>query len=208
MLYQKLFVLLHITNLNPVIMSNQKTQVVVNDQEIETIFRQVENQVPIPFVSVTLKTDFTGMVKKCKEDGTINPYYKLLKKVSTKTYRVVTDYQQRVWNNLIKEGKDPNTFEVQSPSGKTHISKCLLKGDKPETDHKRYVMLEWFPETKGKTEYFQGNDQVGRELFSKWMTDYNSSNEKQGLEREVTPITPLFESIVSFRVNGTEYIRG
>ena len=65
-------------------MSNQKTQVVVNDQEIETIFRQVENQVPVPFVSVTLKTDFTGMVKKCKEDGEINPYYKLLKKVSMK----------------------------------------------------------------------------------------------------------------------------
>ena len=52
-------------------------------------------------------------------------------------------------------------------------------------------MLEWFPEIKGTTEYFQGNDQIGRELFSKWMTDYNSSNEKQGLEREVKPITPL-----------------
>jgi hypothetical protein len=189
-------------------MSNQKTQVVVNDQEIETIFRQVENQVPVPFVSVTLKTDFTGMVKKCKEDGEINPYYKMLKKVSMKTYLLVTDYQKRVHRNLIKEGKDPNTFEVENPSGKVHISKCLLKGDKPETDHKRYVMLEWFPETKGTTEYFQGNDQIGRELFSKWMTDYNSSNEKQGLEREVKPITPLFESIVSFRVNGTEYIRG
>ena len=187
-------------------MSNQKTQVVVNDQEIETIFRQVENQVPVPFVSVTLKTDFTGMVKKCKEDGEINPYYKLLKKVSTKTFLLVTDYQQRVWNNLKKEGKDPSTFEVQSPSGKVHISKCLLTDT--ETHTKRYVMLEWFPEIKGTTEYFQGNDQIGRELFSKWMTDYNSSNEKQGLEREVKPITPLFESIVSFRVNGTEYIRG
>jgi hypothetical protein len=187
-------------------MSNQKTQVVVNDQEIETIFRQVENQVPVPLVSCTLKTDFTGMVKKCKEDGTINPYYKLLKKVSKKTYLLVTDYQKRVHRNLIKEGKDPSTFEVQSPSGKTHISKCLLTDTQTHT--KRYVMLEWFPEIKGTTEYFQGNDQVGRELFSKWMTDYNSSNEKQGLDREVKPITPLFESIVSFRVNGTEYIRG
>jgi hypothetical protein len=187
-------------------MSNQKTQVVVNDQEIETIFRQVENQVPVPFVSVTLKTDFTGMVKKCKEDGEINPYYKMLKKVSTKTYRLVTDYQKRVWENLKREGKDPSTFEVQSPSGKTHISKCLLTDT--ETHTKRYVMIEWFPEIKGKTEYFQGNDQIGRELFSKWMTDYNSSNEKQGLDREVKPITPLFESIVSFRVNGMEYIRG
>ena len=146
------------------------------------------------------------MVKKCREDGEINPYYKLLKKVSMKTYLLVTDYQKRVHNNLVKEGKNPDTFEVQSPSGKVHISKCILTDT--ETNTKRYVMLEFFPETKGTTEYFQGNDQIGRELFSKWMTDYNSSNEKQGLDREVKPITPLFESVVSFRVNGTEYIRG
>ena len=183
-----------------------KPQIVVNDQEMEMIFREVENQIPVPFVSCTLRTEFTGMVKKCKEDGEINPYYKNLQKVSTKTFLLVTDYVKRVKGNLTKEGKDPNDFVVESPKGKKHISKCLLTDT--ETETKRYVMLEWFPETKGTTEYFQGNDQVGRELFSKWMTDYNSSNEKQGLEREVKPITPLFESIVSFRVNGTEYIRG
>jgi hypothetical protein len=181
-----------------------KTQFRIGHTEMESILKMVENQVPSPFVSITLNTDFTGMVKKCKTDGSINPYFKLLKKVSTKTYRLVTDYQQRVWNNLIKEGKDPNTFEVESPSGKTHISKCVLTDT--ETQTKRYLMVEWFPEIKGTTEYFQNNDQIGRELFSKWMTDYNSSNEKQGLEREVKPITPLFDNIVSFRVNGVEYI--
>jgi len=134
-------------------MSNQKTQVVVNDQEIETIFRQVENQVPVPLVSCTLKTDFTGMVKKCKEDGTINPYYKLLKKVSKKTYLLVTNYQQRVWNNLKKEGKDPSTFQVESPSGKVHISKCLLTDT--ETHTKRYVMLSGFPKSKVQPSIFK-----------------------------------------------------
>ncbi len=194
-------------NLNPVIMTTQvKTQIVVNDQEMEMIFREVENQVPSPFVSFTLKTDFTGMTKKCKEDGTINPYFKSLQKVSTKTFRLVTNYEKRVHNNLVKEGKDPNTFEVQGLSGKVHVSKCILTDT--ETRTKRYVMIEWFPEVKGTTEYFQGNDQIGRELFSKWLTNYNTSNEKQGLDREVKPITPLFESVVSFRVNGTEYIRG
>ena len=185
-----------------------KTQVSVNDQEIEMIFREIENQVPTPFVSLTLCTDFTGMVKKCKEDGSINPYYKELKKTQTKTYRLVTDYQTRVWNNLIKEGKDPNTFEVQSPSGKVHISKCLLKGSKEETDHKRYVMVEWFKEIKGsEPEYTHNVNVIDKMMFDKWKTDYSSSNEKQGLDREVTPITPMFDSIVSFRVNGTEYIR-
>lgn len=181
-----------------------KTQFRIGHTEMESILKLVENQVPSPFVSITLNTDFTGMVKKCKTDGSINPYFKQMKKVSTKTYRLVTDYQQRVWNNLIKEGKDPNSFEVESPSGKTHISKCVLTDTQTQT--KRYVMVEWFPEMKGTTNYFVGNDQIGRELFSKWMTDYNTTNEKQGLNRVVTPITPLFDNIVSFRVNGVEYI--
>ena len=183
-----------------------KTQVIVNDQEIEMILREVENQLPIPFVSFTLCTDFTSMVKKSKVDGSINPYYKELKKTQTKTYRLVTDYQQRVHNNLIKEGKNPNDFVVESPSGKRHISKCLLTDTQTET--KRYVMLEWFPEIKGSEPTYNHNgNEVDKRMFEKWLTDYNSSNEKQGLDREVKPITPMFTSIVSFRVNGTEYIR-
>jgi hypothetical protein len=185
-----------------------KTQVVVDDQEMEVIFREVENQVPVPFVSVTLNTDFTSMVKKSKVDGTINPYYKELKKTQTKTYRLVTDYEKRVHNNLIKEGKNPNDFVVSSPSGKVHISKSILKGVKPETENNRYVMIEWFKEIKGSEPTYNHNgNEVDKRMFEKWLTDYNSSNEKQGLEREVKPITPLFQSIVSFRVNGTEYIR-
>lgn len=185
-----------------------KTQVVVDDQEMEVIFREVENQVPVPFVSVTLNTDFTSMVKKSKVDGTINPYYKELKKTQTKTYRLVTDYEKRVHNNLIKEGKNPNDFVVSSPSGKVHISKSILKGTKPETENNRYLMIEWFKEIKGSEPTYNHNgNEVDKRMFEKWLTDYNSSNEKQGLEREVKPITPLFQSIVSFRVNGTEYIR-
>ena len=183
-----------------------KTQVRVNNEEIEMIFREIENQVPTPFISVTLCTDFRNMVKKSKIDGTINPYYKELKKVQTKTYRLVTDYEKRVHNNLIKEGKNPNDFQVESPKGKVHISKSVLKDT--ETGTKRYVMLEWFKEIKGSEPTYNHNgNEIDKRMFEKWITDYNSSNQKQGLDREVTPITPMFDSIVSFRVNGTEYIR-
>ena len=183
----------------------EKIRVELNDVEIENLFREIENQNPTPFISMTLCTDFTSMVKKCKEDGDINPFYKNLKKVQTKTYRLVTDYQKRVKNNLIKEGKNPDEFVVESPSGKSHISKSVLT-DKL-TGTKRYVMLEWFPEIKGQVEYYQGENQIDEMLFKKWKTDYKSSNDKQGLEREVTPITPLFDSILSFRVNGAEFLR-
>ena len=183
-----------------------KVKILVNDLEIENIFREVENQVPVPFISVTLNTMYSDMLKKSKVDGTVNPFYKELRKVQTKTYRLVTDYQKRIWENLKKEGKDPNTFEVESPSGKTHISKCILTDT--ETETKRYVMLEWFPEIKGKTEFFHNGNIIDKMMFEKWNKSYENSNQKQGLDREVKPITPLFESIVSFRVNGMEYIRG
>lgn len=183
-----------------------KTQVRVNDQEIENIFIELENQVPSPFISLTLCTDFTSMVKKSKIDGSINPYYKELKKTQTKTYRLVTDYEKRVHNNLIKEGKNPNDFVVESPKGKEHISKSVLRDT--ETRMKRYVMVEWFMEVKGSEPTYNHNgNEIDKRMFEKWITDYSSSNEKQGLDREVKPITPMFQSIVSFRVNGTEYIR-
>ena len=187
-------------------MVNSKVQVIVNDQEIQDIFLQLENQVPTPFISVTLNTNYSDMLKKSKVDGSINPFYNELRKVQDKTYRLVTDYQVRVWNNLIKEGKDPNTFKVESPKGKKHISKSLLTDT--ETETKRYVMLEWFPEIKGRTEFFHNGNLIDKTMFEKWEKVYENSNQKQGLDRNVTPITPLFESIVSFRVNGMEYIRG
>lgn len=182
-----------------------KSKVEVNDLEIENIFRELENQIPSPFISFTLLTDFTDMVLKCKEDGSINPYYKQIKKKTDKTFRLVTNYKQRVWNNRTKEGKCPEDFVPEEPKGKVHISKCLLTDTKTQT--KRYVMIEWFPENKGTTEYFHGTDPIGKDMFEKWITYYDTSNEKQGLDREVKPITPSFESIVSFRVNGVEYIR-
>ena len=43
-----------------------------------------------------------------------------------KTYLLVTDYQKRVHNNLVKEGKNPDTFEVQSPSGKAFKKKISI----------------------------------------------------------------------------------
>ena len=149
-----------------------------------------------------MKTPFNTL-KKSKIDGSINPYYGLIEKVSSKNYKLVTDYQQRVHNNLKKEGKDPNTFVVESPKGKKHISKSCLTDT--ETETKFYVMLEWFPEIKGQTEYeFEGNS-IDKSLFEKYISDSKSSNEKQGLNREVTPITPLLTNIISISVNGVVY---
>lgn len=176
----------------------------VTKSEIISIIKEIEEKSPNTFVGVKMKTLFREVLQKTKDTKELNPYYKEIFKVSSKTYRLVTDYQKRVKNNLIKEGKDPNTFEVESPKGKKHISKSLLTDN--ETETKTYVMVEWFPEIKGTTEYeFRGNS-IDRTLFEKWISDSEKKgNEKQGLDREVTPITPDLDNILEISIDGSRY---
>ena len=183
--------------------TTQKNPMKVTKSEIINIIKEVEEKNPNTFVGVKMKTLFREVLQKTKDTKEVNPYYKEIYKVSSKTYRLVTDYQQRVWNNLIKEGKDPNTFEVESPSGKKHISKSLLT-DK-ETETKTYLMVEWFPEIKGTTEYEYRGNSIDKTLFEKWISDRESSNEKQGLDREVKPITPDLDNVLEISVNGNRY---
>jgi putative cell wall-binding protein len=186
---------------------NTKVQVLVNDIEIENIFRELETKSTIPFVSITLLNDFTKMVKTCKEDMTINPYFNgNLKKLSTRNYRLLVDYKQRVTNNRKKEGV-LETFNVEPPKGKHYLPNTNVVLTDNKGQNKRYLMVEYFDEIKGKTEYFDGQNSIDKSLFSKWIKYYDNNSNKQGTERNVNPITPLFTSIVSFRVNGMEYIR-
>ena len=185
-------------------MTTEVKQVVqVTPTEMVEIFKEIENQNPVPFINVTMKTPYTDVVKKCKQDGTINPYYKGILKISKRTYRLVTDYQKRVWKNLEREGKDPSQFVVESPKGKKHISKSCLTDTQTETE--LYVMLEWFDGSHGKTEYeFEGSS-IERQLFEKWISVSESSNTKQGLETEVKPITPKISNLIEVNVNGVSY---
>ena len=186
-------------------MSNQKTQVVVNDQEIETIFRQVENQVPIPFVSVTLKTDFTGMVKKCKEDGSINPYFKEITKEVTKTYLLVTDYNKRVNNNINKEGID-EVHDLKELKGRRHVSKSVLIDN--ETNSIYYLMVEQFMEIKpSETIYRHNGNEIDKMFFEKWLVNYdNYTNQLQ--DRKVMVLTPKISNMKRVSVNGKIYFIG
>ena len=182
---------------------NTKTKHQVTKSELVDIIKGIEDNNPNTFVGVKMKTLFREVLKKSKEDGSLNPYYGGIYKVSSKTYRLVTDYQKRVHNNLIKEGKDPSQFVVEPPMGKKHITKSILTDTKTESE--LYLMVEWFPEIKGTTEYeFEGNN-IDKTLFGKWVSDRQSSNIKQGLEREVKPITPNIENIIELSVGGEVY---
>lgn len=180
--------------------------VYVNDTEMESVIVDLESQVPVPFVGVTIRSENPSeFVLKSKVDGSKNPYWKQITKVSTKTYLLVTNYRKRVENNLKKEGKDIEEYIQGQLKGKEHITKSVLT-DK-ETKTKRYVMLEWFPETKGTTTYFNEGNELDKTFLKTWMNFTEKTYDNQGTDRHVTPITPLFSSIVELNVNGTKYIR-
>lgn len=180
-------------------MNTTKQEVLVSTSELETLFNETINS---PFVSITSLTPFRNDLKKSKEDGTINPYYRQIMKLTKRNYKVVKDYHQRVINQLLKEGKDPSTFELKPLSGKKHITDCILT-DMTET--KRYVMVEYFDEVKGKSEYFHNNDPIGMEMFEKWVVFYENKSNHQGLDRNVHPITLDLENILEVSMNGKVY---
>lgn len=178
-----------------------KSRVQVSVEELVNIIDNVQGS---PFVNIKMKTLHREVLKKSKLDGSENPFYKEIFKVTEKTYKIVTNYEKRVHNNLVKEEKDPNDFEVQSPSGKKHLTNCILTDTKTET--KRYIMVEWFPEVKGKTEYFHIDTPIEKVVFEKWISERENTNTKQGLDRNVTPITPDFDNILEMTFMGVRYV--
>ena len=177
-----------------------KNEVLVSTSELETLFNELKGS---PMISIKSLTLFRNDVKKSKEDGTINPYYRQIMKLTKRNYKVVKDYHQRIINQLVKEGKDPNNFELKPLSGKKHLTDCILTD--LGTESKKYVMVEYFDEIKGKSEYFHNNDSIGEELFKKWIVYYENKSNHQGLDRNVHPITLDLENILEVSMNGVLY---
>jgi hypothetical protein len=187
-------------------MKNTKKILKVTKEEMISIIIQIEKSKPNTLLSVKLRTLDTKILQKTKDTKEINPYFKQIFKISQKTYRLVTNYEQRVKNNLVKEGKNPNDFKVEAPKGKKHITDAILTDTSTET--KRYLNIEYFKDVKNTipTKYeFQGKN-IDKLLFQKWISNTeNKNNEKQNLENKVYPIHPNFDNILQISVNNTIY---
>jgi hypothetical protein len=178
----------------------------VTRKEMISIIMEIEKNSPHLLqktISVKMKTLFNTL-QKTKETKDINPYFKQIFKVSNRTYRILTNYEQRVKNNLVKENKDSDTFQVEAPKGKKHITKAILTDSATET--KNYFNLEVFVNVKGSKYYeFEGKE-IEKSKFEKWVSNSYSSNDKQNLEKEVLPLTPNFDNILEISMLGTKYI--
>ncbi len=130
-----------------------------------------------------------------------NPYFGQIIKKSKCNFLLCTDYSKRVNNNRVKEEKE-NNFVPQSPKGKKHLSPCVLTDEKTET--KLYLMVERFDEIKPKVVYFHNDTPIEKEMFQQFLPKVYD-NGSQDLDREVKPMTYLFESIVGFTFRGRKF---
>jgi hypothetical protein len=175
-------------------MTTEKQVVKVSVPELVEVLKQVEKST---FINVTMVT-----VPTMNKGG--NPFFGIVKKVTNCNYLIGNGYEDRVNSNEKKEGLDGD-FQSMKPSGKTHVSKCVLVDDKTGLTY--YLMVERFDEVKPKVEYLKNDEPMTepeRELLSGWLKK-PSETTRQDQERVVSVITPKIENIKTLSLNGVVY---
>ena len=168
-----------------------ETIVLITRPQMKSLFMGVTKPEMINLVTETIPT----------MNKTGNPYYKAVVKKSKCNFLLCTDYSKRVNNNRLKEEKS-NDFVPQAPKGKKHLSECVLTDEKTET--KLYLMVERFDEIKPKVQFFFNDEPIDKAMFQEFLPKQYESN-TQDLNREVMPLTYLFNSIVAFSFRGRKF---
>lgn len=158
-------------------------------------------------VTEQLKSDFVNVVMETEPsmNKTGNPFIGKVKKLSSRNYKLLSDYEKRVRSNEKKQGLTPD-FVTEKPKGKFHISPLVLLDDKTESIH--YLNLEYFTEIKPKVSY-SFNDlpmvKEDMELMKSFFTKKYES-QKQEQDRKVEVITPKISNIKQISMGGMKYI--
>ena len=173
-------------------MKNEKQLFVVNEQELVTLLSQVTTPTMINLVTKTIQTDM---------NKTGNPFYGKVEKVTTCNYLIGTNYENRVNNNDTKEGGEGN-FEAKENSVGQHITKCVLFN---ENTNQHYLMVEFFKESKPKTEYYFEGNSIEKHMFESWLKQRNESS-RQPQERKVNVRSFKTCNIMELSLNGNKYI--
>lgn len=158
-------------------------------------------------VSVELKSDFVNVVMETEPsmNKTGNPFIGKVKKLSSRNYKLLMDYEKRVRSNEKKEGLNPD-FVTEKPKGKHHISPLVLLDDKTESVH--YLNLEYFVEVKPIVSYSFNDLPMTKEdeglMKQFFVKKYQSQKQEQ--DRKVEVITPKISNIKQMSMGGMKYI--
>lgn len=148
------------------------------------------------------KSTFVNMVTRTvvKMNKTGNPFYNLVYKVRTGNYLVGNEYENRVNNNLEKEGKDSDFVASKNNVG-DHVTKSLLYNSNTE---KYYLQYERFDNSPIDTLYTFKGLPIDKAQFERFISG-STSYENQGLTKTVKVQSVTTSNILSITVDGTRY---
>ena len=184
-----------------------KPEIVCDYDQLEQEIIALEQMSPIPFISGTFLTNPSNMVKKCKADGSINPYWNTeIKKLQTRRVLPVVSYKKRIEGNSKKEGIMVD-YTPKELSGKMHLpyAKSILTDTATRT--KRYFYVEWFEEIKDRpSKYILEGNELDKAIVSKYINYPTAQPVQNGQQRKVHSMTLLFSSIIELNMNGKRII--
>jgi hypothetical protein len=182
-------------------MSKNKTKVQISREAFFAIISEEKKGV---FVHVKMKTDPSNLLKTSKVDGSINPYYKQIKKITERNFRLLPDYEKRVRTWREKEGhQNPDGFVTEGAKGKVRVKNAVFEGEKDSSV--KYIMLEFFHKIKPKVRFEYQGTTIEKAILERWFSDLENSNQKQELEVPVYVQTPKLENIFQVTYKGVKY---
>lgn len=130
-----------------------------------------------------------------------NPYFGEVFKAKNGNYMIGTEYQNRVNNNLAKEG-EAKDFVASANKVGDHVSKVLLYNDRTE---KFYLQFERFDNSKIETTYLYKGNTIEKSAFESFMPSSNNY-QNQGLDKTVKVMSVTVDNIKKITVNGDTYL--
>jgi len=140
-------------------------------------------------------------VTPVRMNKTGNPFYGKVFKVKKGNYLIGTTYENRVNNNLDKEGKDTD-FVAQKSNVGNHVSKVRLVNEKNQNS---YLQHERFDNSIIETTYLFEGKEIELSAFERFMPTA-SNYENQGLDKTVKVMSVTTSNIKTFTANGQTYL--
>jgi len=142
-----------------------------------------------------------------KMNKTGNPYFGEVFKTSEGIGMIGNVYEDRINNNLGKEGKDKD-FKVSRNKVGIHKNRVIVENTKTDkkgvVTKKDHFMYEWFFEKPHRRSFeFQGNP-IDRQLFESWVIKSNGYY-TQPTDRKVLVLQPELKNILEVTYKGTIY---
>jgi len=169
----------------------------VTEQELLTILMNVNKPT---FTNIVSKVD-QKMVKKSRIDGSVNPYYEKVKKVTKGNYFIGGNYEDMVNNRMVKEGIEPTFESVECSVGK-HISKCVQYNENTQLNYLQYYI---FQSSNIKSELFFEGNQIEKQLLESYLPTTNNTSRQPQEDKHIVKSFKL-SSIEEITLSGTHYI--